>query len=461
MSDASARKERAARWSIVASAGMTVAKLAAGLASGSLALLSEAAHGLLDVGATILTYFAIRAADRPADETHHYGHAKIEAVAALAQTGFLLALALWVLVEALQRLMGLPTPVDVGWLAFGVLAFSIAIDLWRWRGLARIAAETGSAALEADALHFSSDLVSSALVIAGLAATRLGFAQGDTFAALGVALFIAIAGYRLGRRTIDTLVDAAPAGLTAQVEALARAVPGVVTLDEVKLRRAGAQVLGELKIGVSRTLPLDRVAAIKGAVEAAILTKVPQAAVTVTANPRALDNETIIERVLLAAALRRLPVHNVTVQDVDGVTCIGLDLEIDAAASHGGAHELATGLEAAIRAELGGTVEVETHVEPLETRELVGRDAGPDATAEIAQALAKRAIQGGVVTDIHNVRARETDAGLVVNYHCRVNPALSVARVHAEVDALDRRLRLDFPRVARIVGHAEPVRKQG
>ena len=215
---------------------------------------------------------------------------------------------------------------------------------------------------------------------------------------------------------------------------------------------------GELAIAVPRTLPFEKVAAIKDHVAAAIAREAPEADVTVTANPRALDDETVLERVLLIAAMRRLAVHHVTVQDVDGVKSVSLDLEVDGRMAHGGAHELADGLEAAIRAELGAGVEVETHVEPLEVRELAGHDAGVEAARGIAAALDLHARQAGRLRDIHNVRVRRTESGLVVNYHCRTDPTRSVGEVHLDVDALDRLVKGEFPQIARIVGHAEPER---
>ncbi|HXW20476.1 MAG TPA: cation diffusion facilitator family transporter, partial [Roseiarcus sp.] len=204
-----ALKQRAALASIVASVGLALAKLAAGFLSGSLALVSEGGHSALDAGATILTFFAVREGDKPADEEHPFGHAKFEAVAALAETGLLAFLALIVVFEALRRLAGEASAiVDPSPAAFAVIIIAIAVDFFRWRGLRRVARETQSDALAADALHFSSDLVSSCLVLIGLAATRAGLQSADALAAIGVALFIAIAGYRLGRRTLDTLVDA-------------------------------------------------------------------------------------------------------------------------------------------------------------------------------------------------------------------------------------------------------------
>src|SRR4051812_6811679 len=184
-------KERAALASIAASAVITLAKGVAGLASGSLALISDAAHSLLDVAATTLTWFAVRAANKPADAEHHYGHGKYESLAALIETAFLFLLSGAVAFEGVRRLLGGQSDVEPSWMAAGVLAAAIAVDAWRWRRLKRVAAETGSEALEADALHFSSDLVNSVLVLAALGAAAAGYPQADALAAVLVALFIA------------------------------------------------------------------------------------------------------------------------------------------------------------------------------------------------------------------------------------------------------------------------------
>ena len=458
MSDSHALKEKAALASIAASALLTLGKLVAGLLSGSLALISEAGHGLLDTGATILTYFAVRVSGKPADDEHHYGHGKVEAVAALAETGLLIVLSVFVLIEAGRRLFGhVAEPVDASWPVFAVLVISIVVDFVRWRSLARIAEETKSDALAADALHFSSDLVASSCVLLGLMAVEVGYQQGDALAAIGVSAFIAIAGYKLGRRTIDTLMDAAPQGMATLVRESAEAVNGVVNVDTIRLRPAGAQVFGEVGIMVPRTMPLERVAQVKQDVSDAINKVAPEAKVTVTANPIALDDESVLELVLLIAARRRLAIHHVTVQEIEGHKSISLDLELDGRMSLGRAHEIASSLEDAIKAELGPDVEVETHVEPLEIAELTGRDVTLQGGSAIANVLAQAALAEGVISDVHNVRVRETASGLVINYHCRAAHTLSVDEVHTAVDQLDRRLRQSIPNVARVVGHAEPL----
>ena len=458
MNDDNARKERAALASIFASAGLTVAKLIAGLLSGSLGLLSEAGHGLLDTGATTLTYFAIKEASKPADEEHPYGHGKIEAVAALAETGLLLVLAVVVVAIATYKLFQGTEIIKPNLLAFTVLLISMAVDLVRWKSLAKIARETRSDALAADALHFSSDLVSSGLVLAGITASAYGFEQGDALAAIGVAIFIAVAGFRLGRRTIDTLVDAAPVGLADKIKDLAQTVSGVVDVETVKLRRAGSEFIGDIGIAVPRTMPLERVASVKAQVENALLDKFPDGRLTITANPRVLDTETILERILLMSALQRLPIHHITVQKVAERTSISMDVEVDRRMSLASAHERASRLEVAIRAELGAEVEVETHIEPLDVVELEGKDVDHSMLNEITDVLCEAAVQTDAIVDIHSVRARHSATGIVVNYHCRASGQLSVESAHIAVDQIDRVARAKVPQIKRIVGHAEPIR---
>lgn len=458
MSEIHAKKENAALASIAASAAITVGKLVAGLMSGSLALLSEAGHAAVDTGATILTWLAVRAAHKPADDEHHYGHGKYESLAALVETGLLFALTAFVVIEATHRLMSNVATVVPKAIAFVVLIASIVIDAVRWVSLTRIAKETRSDALAADALHFSSDLVASVLVLIGLTFTYFGYVQADAFAAFGVAAFVAIAGYRLGRRTVDALLDTAPEGVTERVRSAVESVPGVVHVDFLRLRPAGAAVIGEIGIGVARTLPQERVARISDAAIDAIKREAPEVELTLTTTPLALDDETALERVLLVAARQKRAIHHVTVQEIDGRRSISLDLELDGRMPHGDAHDAATRLETAVRDELGEDVEVETHIEPLETRELEGHDVTPELTAAIAADLSRHADAGGLISDVHHVRVRRTDAGLVVNYHCRVDPTLSVTLVHDAVDDVDRRLKSVRDDVCRVVGHAEPMR---
>jgi len=452
-------KEKVALGSIAASGGLTAAKAAIGLMTGSLAILSEAGHSLLDLSATVLTYFAVRISGKPADAEHQYGHGKIESVTALAETALLFLLSGVVIFEAVQRLIGTQThAVEASTAAFAVIALSIVVDFFRARALKRVARATLSDALEADALHFGSDMWSSIAVLVGLGGVALGYSWADAAAAIVVAVFICVAGYRLGRRTIDTLTDTAPAGVSERVAAIARQVPGVVAVERVRARPAGAVLFVELGVGVSRTLPLDRVTIIKERLNRDIRADIPNAEVTITTEPRALDSETVRERVMVIARDLGLAIHHVAVQAISGQLSVSADLEVDGTQPLTAAHEVASRLEDAVRDELGTNVEVETHIEPLPADVLAGHDASPERIAEVSEALAALAAEIPDLGEVHDVRVRETDAGEIVNFHCQVNPALSVSAVHDMVDALERRLRRQFPAIQRVIGHAEPRR---
>lgn len=453
-------KQRAAILSVMATLLLTLAKAVAAILSGSLALLTDALQGLVDVGSTLFTWFAVRAADKPADDEHHYGHGKVEALAALVETAILFALAGAILWEAGSRLWtGTLGEVVVTPVVIGVMLMSMVVDAVRWRSLTAVARQTGSEALAAEATHFSADFVGSTLVLAGLVASWFGFVKADTVAAFSIAAFTAYSAFKLGRRTIDTLLDAAPAGLSERLGNAARAVPGVVAIDWIRVRPAGGRVFGEIGIRVSRTLPLERVVAIKQTLLDAIEAEEPGAEITIAANPIQVDDETALERVLLIALKLRIPVHHVTVHTVGGRLSVSLDMEVDATLPLAEAHEIATRLEGAIRAEFGGETEVETHIEPMETGQPAGHNAAWETVEDIGKALASEAgTLAGPIHDIHSVRVRETVNGLVVNYHCRVDPSLDVAAVHAAVDAIERAVRIARPRVCRLVSHAEPAR---
>jgi cation diffusion facilitator family transporter len=448
-------KQRAAAASIAASTILAAVKLAAGMASGSLALLSEGAHNAIDIGASALTFFAVREADKPADADHPFGHAKIEAVAALAETGLLAVLAIVVGIEAIARIRGGDAQVDVGAFAIGAIIFSIVVDVVRWRTLTRVARSTSSHALAADALHYSSDLLSSVLVLTGLVATRAGVPHADALAAIGVAGFIAVAGYRLGRTTIDALVDRAPEGLTDAIRSLVMHDTSVAGIEAIRLRPSGPKIVGDVVVSVSRTLPLETVAGIKAELQSRIARKWPEAELTITANPLALDDETILERVLVIAARRGLPVHHVTIQDIEARKTVTLDLEVDGAMTLGDAHRLASELEDAIAGEIGDDVEVETHIEPAEP-EASGQLAEPGLAHRIEASLTAAAAEQGRIRDIHDVRVRKTSGGVFVLFHCRADPSTPVETVHNAVDSLERSVKSAFPEARRVVGHAEP-----
>jgi cation diffusion facilitator family transporter len=448
-------KARVAAISVFASAGMAAAKFVVGIAIGSLALISEALHSSVDVVATIITWMVVRVSDRPADEEHHYGHGKLESVSALGVIAMLYVLAGGILVESWSRLHDGAPPPTISAIPFVVLVVDIVVNFWRARALHRTAHETKSQALAADALHFASDVLGSIAVIIGLALSGLGYAWGDAAAAVAVALMIALLGLRLARSTVETLLDRAPEGASEKAAAAIGAVPGVVDVERVRVRMVGSTHFIDAIVQVPRTYPIDRVEEIKRNAQAAVAKVLDDADLTFTAVPVARDNESVRERIMVIARNSGLAVHHVTVHDLGGRLTVSIDLEVDGDMALTAAHDIAQELERDIRDEFGEDVEVDTHIEPLEPELPLGVDAAP-ARVEAIQAALSRFAADSAIHDIHSVRVRDTEAGEIVNFHCRAAPSMSVIKVHENVDAIERALRRAFPTVKRVISHAEP-----
>jgi cation diffusion facilitator family transporter len=448
-------KARVAAISILASASMAAAKFAVGIAIGSLALISEALHSSVDLAATIVTWMVVRVSDRPADEEHHYGHGKFESISALGVIAMLYVLAGGILVESYSRLREGTPPPTLSAIAFVVLVIDIAVNFWRARALHRAARDTKSQALAADALHFASDVLGSIAVIIGLALSGLGYAWGDAAAAIAVAVMIALLGLRMARSTIETLLDQAPEGVSEKATAALQAVPGVVDIERLRVRMVGPTHFIDAIVQVPRTYPIDRVDEIKRKAQEAVTQALGEADLTFTAVPVARNNESVRERIMVIARNSGLAIHHVTVHDLGGKLTVSIDLEVDGDMALIAAHDIAHELERNIRDEFGEDVEVDTHIEPLEPELPLGTDAAPQRVEAITAALTRFAADGAI-HDIHNVRVRDTDAGEIVNFHCRAAPSMSVIKVHENVDEIERALRRAFPTVKRVISHAEP-----
>ncbi len=454
----SAIKQRVAAISIAASASMAAAKFVVGIAIGSIALISEALHSSVDLLATVITWIVVRISDKPADAEHHYGHGKLESLSALGVIALLYILAGGIVVEAFARLREGGVPPKLSAIPFVVLVIDIAVNFWRARALHRTAMDTKSQALEADALHFASDVIGSVAVIIGLGLSALGYAWGDAGAAIAVAVLISLLGLKLGRSTVETLLDQAPAGVSEKAEKAIRSIPGIVDVERLRLRMVGARHFIDATVQVPRTYPIDRIDAIKNAAQAALTKALLDADLTFTAVPVARDNESVRERIMVIARNSGLAIHHVTVHDLGGKLTVSIDLEVDGKMPLNKAHDIAHQLEHAIRDEFGADVEVDTHIEPLEPELPQGTDADTQRVDAIQHALSRFAAEAGAIHDVHNVRVRNTDAGEIVNFHCRAMPSMSVIDVHEKVDEIERALRRAFPTVKRVISHAEPER---
>jgi cation diffusion facilitator family transporter len=458
-------KKSAATNSVVAAVFLTGMKLVVGLATGSLGILAEAAHSALDLVAAVVTFFAVHFSDKPADHEHPYGHGKIENFSALVETILLFATCAWIIYEAVRRLLVHTREIDASLWAFLVMAISIAVDITRSRMLYRAARKYNSQALEADALHFHTDIWSSAVVIGGLALVWLGqnvfpeaakvLARADAVAALGVALIVLFVSYRLGKRTIDVLLDTAPDGLTGDIAGAAGGVDGVMSVGQVRVRRSGPRVFVDLGVEVDRNLALERTHAIAEAVEARIRAISPGADVVVHTDPREGERETIARRIRAVAERNQMAVHNISVHEDRGQLTVDLHMEVDDHLSLQQAHEMASHIEQDLRADQPRIARINTHIESRGT----GVGEGEDVTAreirlvETVRKLADEVVGG---PSCHEVHVRRLGLKYVVALHCTFDEALSIVQVHEISSRIEERLKSTVPALDHVLVHAEP-----
>lgn len=458
-----AEKRGVALNSVFAAIGITSLKVLVGISTGSLGILSEAAHSGLDLIAAVVTFISVRVSDKPADADHQYGHGKVENFSAFIETGLLLLTCLWIVYEAIKRLFFKHVEIEPSVAAFLVMFASIALDYWRSRALRRVAIKYDSQALQADALHFSTDIWSSSVVILGLALVELGhpnrlnlpwLRDADPIAALMVAAVVVFVSWRLARQTIDALLDASPPGIRAQIIEQVAALDGVVEVDRARIRRAGNRYFADLSIALRRNLTFQRSEQVVSAVTAAVHRILPDADVVVHPVPRELGTENIFDRIRGVAARNNFNVHDVSVQDVGGRLHVEQHLELDERMTLKDAHDTVTRLESEIRDSVPEVSSILTHIESelatIETTDAVVADAGLEKKL--------KAIVAGFpeVIDAHEFTFKRVGDRLYVSCHCTMDDSLALSRVHDISTALEIRFKQAAPELFKVLIHTEP-----
>ncbi|UCF34898.1 MAG: cation-efflux pump [Phycisphaerales bacterium] len=460
---AAREKKRVALTSVVAAIFLTSLKIIVGLATGSLGILAEALHSALDLAAAMMTYLAVRIADRPADAGHQYGHGKVESFSALFETLLLVVTCVWIIWEAFQRLFFKTVEVDPTVWAFAVMITSIIVDWGRSRALLKAARKHKSQALEADALHFSTDIWSSSVVLLGLALVKIGewmghsewLARADALAALGVAGIVLWVSGRLGKATVDVLLDRAPEGVTGDLARMAEEVDGVVSCPRVRARQVGPALFVDMVIEVGRATPLERAHAVVSEVETRVRAAHPQADIVVHFEPVATDDEGWTERVEAIAGERGLAVHEVQATETRGRILLTFHLEIDPQLCLAEAHELADELEADLKERLPDVSGAVAHIEPKGAHR-VQRVAAHRYRKRIAAALSRITEDMPAVHGLHEMTVRESGGRIFVAMHCVFDGARPIGEVHRISTAIEDQLKTAVPEIADVHIHAEP-----
>jgi cation diffusion facilitator family transporter len=456
-----AEKRSVAANSVFAAIAVTALKVIVGITTGSLGILSEAAHSGLDLIAAIITLVSVRLSDMPADADHQYGHEKVENFSAFIETGLLLITCVVIVYEAIKRLFFHHVHIEPTLAAFLVLAFSMVVDFWRSRALGKIANKYDSQALQADALHFSTDIWSSGVVALGLGLVILGrrlnaqwLIDADPIAALFVAGVIVFVSSRLARRTIDALLDTGPADARNRIIAALHSVDGLLEVDRVRIRRAGNRYFADVSVGLARNVTFQRSGQVADEVTRTVHEILPNTDVVVRSVPKPAVAENIFDRVRAVATRHNLNVHDVSVQDLEGRLHVEQHLELDEQLPLKQAHDRVSHLEDEIREENPEIASILTHIESepatIEAAMRVERDA------QLEGRLKTVAAEFPEILDTHDIRVKHVRDRVYVSCHCTFADELPLCRVHDLSTALEIRFKQEAPELFRVLIHPEP-----
>lgn len=459
---ASAEKRNAALASVAVALLMTGLKLAAGLLTGSLGILSDAAHSGLDLAGSALTFLSVRVAERPADWNHPYGHAKVENVSAFVETGLMAASALWISFEAVERIFIHPVGLRYSIWPFLVLVTSISLDFWRSRRLREVASRHGSEALEADALHFASDIWASVAVLVGLGAAWLGsvahipwLRYADPAAALVVSAMILVFGWRLAWRAVAALTDAISPELHSRVVEEVAQTTGVLEIDRARLRRSGSAYFADMTLSLPRQFTFERTEQLVGEATEAVQRILPGADVVIRSVPRPTMAESVFDKVRAVASRNNAQVHDVSIESFADGLHVEQHIEVRETMPLLEAHRFVHGLEQQIRRDVPQIKSVLTHIESEPGT--IEAPVRVEQNRLIEERLREAAAEDPEIVDIHEVLVDRVGDRLHVTCHCTLPDAMGMRQVHESITALEHRFKLKCPEVDRLLIHPEPA----
>lgn len=455
-------KTGAALLSVFAACAMTFLKVVTGVLTGSLGMLSDAAHSAIDLLGAGLTLFSVRISGKPADEDHTYGHGKIENLSAFVETGLMVLSCIWIAYEAVDRIFFHPIEIKLSPWPFAVLLVSIAVDLWRSRQLRKIARLHGSAALEADAAHFASDIWATLAVLLGLSAARIGellrlpwLRYADPVAAIAVSALIARFSWDLASKTIEVLLDSAPAETRQRMIDAVSAIDGVLAVDQARLRRSGTSYFADLTLSLSRRLTFQHTEDLVRDASAAVRRVLPGADVVVHTVPRETVAESVFDKVRAVASRNNVVLHDVAVQSVEGRLHVEQHIEVAETMPLRQAHDFVRRIEDEIRSEVPQIDSVLTHIESEPSTIELPVSLERDRRIELRLRHAARRFPE--VLDIHDIVVGRVGDRLHVSCHCTLPDSLEMQRVHDVITALEDQFKLDSPEVHRVLIHPEPI----
>ena len=463
VAESSAEKRAVSRNSMVAAGAMTLLKLAAGLLSGSLGVLSDAAHSGLDLAGATLTFFSVQVSDKPADEDHTYGHGKVENLSAFGEAILMALSCAWIIWEAIDRIIHQTVELHHSIWPVLVLITSIGVDFWRSRQLRAVAIRTGSPALATDAFHFASDIWATVAVLAGLGASWVGthysilwLKYADPFAAVIVSLMILRLTVMLGRETVAVLMDEVPAEVRFRLIREVEKIQGVMAVEQARVRRAGASYFADLTLALPRRFTFEHTGELVQAATDAVHRTLPRADVVIHTVPREARAESVFDRVRAVAARNNVSVHELSVQALHGRLRVEQHVELDERMSLRDAHGFVSALEEEILRVAPEIDSVLTHIES-EPATIELPEVMVEEDRKIEHALRSAAHLFPEIIDVHEITVGRTGEHIYLSCHCTLPDDLPMQQVHILITALEDRFKLECPEVSRVTIHPEPV----
>jgi cation diffusion facilitator family transporter len=435
-----AKVERAATLSVLAALLLTILKLVVGYFTNSLGVISEALHSGLDLVAAGITLIAVQKASKQADSDHPYGHGKIENFAALAETILLWVTAGWIIYEALRRISGEEFIEPSIW-GIAVMLVSIFVDFERSRLLSKTAKEFDSQALEADALHFRTDMLSSIVVLIGLIFVSLGFAIGDPLGAIGVSIVILFVSYNLGRKSFDYLIDRAPEGVHEKVEGICDNIPGVVSCPRIRARTSGPDLFLDIVVKVDETVTTSEAHHIADTIESEVSNLASSVDAVVHIEPAEIDSDQYF----------KMSIYDQLQEGLE----IAADIEMTPDLTLQDAHSISERVEKEIKRLVPKVKSVTLHMETSLVEE-----KPKDITSEsdnIVQGIQQIVSTTAPGAECSKVIVKQEKEGLSILIDCKVDGSLPLAESHEISNSIEKKIKNKFSTVAYVFIHLEPL----
>ncbi|HEY9188639.1 MAG TPA: cation diffusion facilitator family transporter [Ignavibacteria bacterium] len=450
-------KIRVAFSSVVAAVFLTAFKLVVGISTGSLGIISEAAHSGLDLIAAVITFFAVKLAAKPPDKNHNYGHGKIENFSAFIETILLLITCIWIIYEAIERLFYKSVLIEVNFWSYLVVIVAIVIDYKRSKALLKVAKEHNSQALEADGLHFKTDIWSSSVVLLGLIFAQFNYHFADSIAGLIVALIVIYVSLKLGKRTVDALLDRVPDGLREKIKLKILKFTEVESIKDLRIRQSGPKFFVDLTLSFKRTLPFENVHNLLDKIESEIKEIDKNIDVIIHPEPYESDEETLFDKISLITSKYGVSVHEYERNKMaDATYCIDLHIESNPDLSLSEAHQISSKIEAEILALNDNLSKVNIHIEEKHNQTDVFSDVTKESS-DLINDLKTLTLEEKNIKECSNFSVFKSNDKLKVLMDCKVSGDLKVIEVHSLLTKLEQKIKNKFSFIDKVNIHSEPI----